>query len=296
VEQQPRDDAPRPQQPSQQPSPQPPQQPSQPFAALPAQQYLQPDPWPLFRVTRRIRDRLRRQERASEWPLMPTVRWQDKAQVLRLRRSRWQDKAQVVSLRRSRLEHAAVEVAVVFRTPGGRYVHRRMRCSGSDLKSGLGHLFDPNPETLAYAGEPSCPRAVEDHSFESADQALEAALAQDPPAHPGKWRSPSSDKSDKWRPPSSFWAFFDEELETKVEPEAARIGILGRLVAGVAFLAVLAPLLYVVWFLPAWLGIADAEEGWGLALFGLAITPAIFAAHFIADAFRRRNLAKEKNR
>jgi hypothetical protein len=126
-----------------------------------------------------------------------------------------------------------------------------------------GTPIDPNPETLAYAGEPSCPRAVEDHSFESADQALEAALAQDPPAHPGKWRSRSSDKSDKWRPPSSFWAFFDEELEAKVEPEAARIGILGRLVAGVAFLAVLTPLLYVVWFLPAWLGIADPEEGWG---------------------------------
>ena len=84
-----------------------------------------------LRVTRRIRDRLRRQEGASEWPLMPTVRWQDKAQV--------------VSLRRSRLEHAAVEVAVVFRTPEGRYVHRRMRCSGSDLKSGLGHLFDSQP-------------------------------------------------------------------------------------------------------------------------------------------------------
>jgi hypothetical protein len=49
VEQQPRDDAPRPQQPSQQPSPQPPQQPwpqpSQPFAAPPAQEYLQPAPW-----------------------------------------------------------------------------------------------------------------------------------------------------------------------------------------------------------------------------------------------------------
>jgi hypothetical protein len=222
------------------------------------------------------------------------VPWQDKAaQVLSLRRSRWQDKAQVVSLRRSRLEHAAVEVAVVFRTPDGRYVHRRMRCSGGDLKSGLGHLFDPSPETVANAGEPSCPRAVEDHSFESADQALEAALAQHPPAHSAKWRSPSSDM-DKWRPPSSFWEFFDEELETKVEPEAARIGILGGLVAGVAFLAVLAPLLYVVWFLPAWLGIADAEEGWGIVLFGLAFTPAIFAAHFIKDAFRRRNLAKEQ--
>ena len=72
--------------------------------------------------------------------------------MLRLRRSRWQDKAQVLSLApqpgntrpwRSRSSSAP---------PGGRYVHRRMRCSGSDLKSGLGHLFDPNPETLAYAG------------------------------------------------------------------------------------------------------------------------------------------------
>ena len=87
--------------------------------------------------------------------------------------SEWSTGARgVVSLRRSRLESAAVEVAVLFRTPEGRYVHRRVRCIGSDLKSGLGHLFDPNPETLAHAGEPSCPRAVEDHSFEYADQAL----------------------------------------------------------------------------------------------------------------------------
>ena len=52
MEQQPRDDAPRPQQPSQapwpQPSPRPPQQPSQAVAAPPAQQYPQPGPWPLF--------------------------------------------------------------------------------------------------------------------------------------------------------------------------------------------------------------------------------------------------------
>jgi hypothetical protein len=41
-----------------------------------------------------------------------------------------------------------------------------------------------------------------------------------------------------------FTEFFNEELANKVEPEAARIGILGSLVAGVAFLAVLVPLLY----------------------------------------------------
>ena len=44
---------------------------------------------------------------------------------------------------------------------------------------------------------------------------------------------------------SLFTEFFNEELANKVEPEAARIGILGSLVAGVAFLAVLVPLLYV---------------------------------------------------
>jgi hypothetical protein len=75
-----------------------------------------------------------------------------------------------------------------------------------------------------------------------------------------------------------------------------RIGILGKLVSGVAFLAVLAPLLYVVWFLPAWLGIADAEEGWGIILFGFAFTPAFFAWGFTADPFRRRNLARETKR
>jgi hypothetical protein len=224
-----------------------------------------------LRVTRRILDRLRRRERAPEWPLMPTVPWQDKGQV--------------VSLRRSRLEHAAVEVAIVIRTPDGRYVHRRVRCIGSDLKSGLGHLFDPNPETLAHAGEPSFPRAVEDHSFEYADQALEAALAQDPLAQP-----------DKWVAASLFTEFFNEELANKVEPEAARIGILGGLVAGVAFLAVLVPLLYVGWFLLDWLGIQDVDGLDFVIFIGLAITPAILAWHLITHAFRRRNLAKEKNR
>ena len=58
----------------------------------------------------------------------------------------WQDKGQVVSLRRSRLEPAAVEVAIVIRTPDGRYVHRRLRCIGSDLASGLGPPYSiPTP-------------------------------------------------------------------------------------------------------------------------------------------------------
>jgi hypothetical protein len=121
--------------------------------------------------------------------------------------------------------------------------------------------FAPDPETLAHAGEPSFPRAVEDHSFEYADQALEAALAQDPLAQP-----------DKWVAASLFTEFFNEELANKVEPEAARIGILGSLVAGVAFLAVLVPLLYVGWFLLDWLGIQDVDGLDFVIFIGLAIT------------------------
>jgi hypothetical protein len=107
---------------------------------------------------------------------------------------------------------------------------------------------------------------------------------QDPPAHPDKWRSPAS-----------FTEFFKEELRTEVEPEAARIGVLGRLVAGVAFLAVLVPLLYVVWFLSDWLGIQDDEGLVGVLLLGLGITPAILAWGLITDAFRRRNLARRRS-
>ena len=82
----------------------------------------------------------------------------------------------------------------------------------------------------------------------------------------------------------------------KVEPEAAGIGILGSLVAGVAFLAVLAPLLYVVSFLPDWLGIQDDDDLAFVIFLGLAITPATVAWHLITHAFRRRNLAREKNK
>ena len=56
--------------------------------------------------------------------------------------------------------------------------------------------------------------------------------------------------------------------------------------------------LYLVWFLPVWLGIADECGGPAGAspCSASPLPPAIFAAHFIADAFRRRNLAREKNK
>jgi hypothetical protein len=198
----------------------------------------------------------------------------------------WLDKAQVVSVHGGgRLEPAAVEVAIVIRAPDGRYVHRRLRCSGGDLESGLGDLFAPRPDTLAYCNAPSAPRAVEDHYFESADQALEAAHGQDPPAHP-----------DKWVEAPSFAQFFYADLETKVRPEAARIGMLGHLVAGAVFLLLLAPMVYVAWFLPVWLGISN--DDYAADIFGGAIVfapiPAIVVWAYLTQAFRRHNLAKEK--
>ena len=68
---------------------------------------------------------------------------------------------------------------------------------------------------------------------------------------------------------------FNEELANKVEPEAARIGIFGSLVAGVASLAVLVPLLYVGWSLLDRLGIQDVANLDFVIFIGLAITPAI---------------------
>ena len=80
----------------------------------------------------------------------------------------------------------------------------------------------------------------------------------------------------------------------KVEPEAARISILGRLVAGVAFLAVLVPLA-VRRLVPTRLARHQDVDDLDFVIFtGLAITQAIGASHPITHAFRRRNLAKRR--
>ena len=63
-----------------------------------------------------------------------------------------------------------------------------------------------------------------------------------------------------------------------------------------AFLAVLVPLLTVVSFLPDWLGIQDDNNLAFVIFLGLAITPAIGVWHLLTHAFRRRNLAREKNK
>jgi hypothetical protein len=92
--------------------------------------------------------------------------------------------------------------------------------------------------------------------------------------------------------------FPPKDLETQVQPEAGRIGMVGHLVAGAAFLLLLAPMLYVAWYLPDWLGISNDE--YASDVFGGAMVfaplPALLAWGYFTHAFRRRNLAKETAR
>jgi len=101
----------------------------------------------------------------------------------------WQDLAQVVAVRdRSAREPATVDVAIIMRTGGGGYTHRRMGCVGGDFMSALPHLFYPDPEALMTGGYPSTPRRVHDQHFDVFEQALKASQMQDQPAHPDWWR------------------------------------------------------------------------------------------------------------
>ena len=90
------------------------------------------------------------------------------------------------------------------------------------------HLCDPNPQTLAWAGEPSAPRSVEDQTFDTLDEALLAAHTQDPPANRDKWKS-------EW----GFWWDFtpsegDPHLSEQLGPEPET---LGNLPTGIAIVA-----------------------------------------------------------
>jgi len=199
----------------------------------------------------------------------------------------WEDKAQVVSLTRDRLKPAAVEVAAVIRTSDGRYLHRRVTCSGSDLSSGLRHLFAANPQRLTDGGRPSAPREVQDRSFDSAQTALEAAQRQEPAA-----------QAEQWVNASSFAEFFEENVAEKVAPEAAQVGLLGSLVAGAAAVAIFAVVMVAAWFLPARLGLDDVDVQGNIieGAFYFAIAGAGLTGVFVSKAFSKRNLARAAKR
>jgi hypothetical protein len=133
-------------------------------------------------------------------------------------------KAQVVSVYRRQLDPAAVEVAAVFPLPAGRYRHRRVRCSGSDLNGGLTFpLFNPDPDRVVRGGGVSVPLWVQDQDFDTLEEAFRAAEGQVVPADPDGWLNPL-------------------EFHNKVQgleslgPEVQDIGALGWVIVGAASL------------------------------------------------------------
>ena len=196
----------------------------------------------------------------------------------------WWDRAQVVEIRRSRLQPAAVEVAVVMRVSEGRFVHRRMRCSGLDVLSCLKCLCDADPDALAHSGDPSTPRQVRDQFFAYADEALSAAQQQRPPADPQRWRRPEA-------------GILDEGFDDKVKPEAERVGRLASVAVAAVFLAAFLPLLFGIGLLvERFPGLAAGEADGE----GLLVMVALFAASTVAvgaaEVIGRQNLARERSR
>jgi hypothetical protein len=101
----------------------------------------------------------------------------------------WDAMVQLVGERpRGRVDDV-VEVAVVMRVPGGRFLHRRVVGRPKDLAAGMpGVLFDPVPDpALLRARARSRVRTVHDRAFDTLDDALESAVAADPPADPDAW-------------------------------------------------------------------------------------------------------------
>jgi hypothetical protein len=205
-------------------------------------------------------------------------------------RNRWKDTVQIVYLRRSRLEPAAVELAIVMRARDGGYLHRRMRCIGNELSGALPYLANPDPDVLTQGGEPSTPRWVHDVHFETAEQALEAAQRQDPPARP-----------DGWKTKSDFYEFFTEELEAKLLPEAEAAGELATVATWACAVAVSAAFLYAAWLaLESWLMGLDDEDVIGNIVIVAVLILASAAGHttygLIISRIRARNLRKAMER
>jgi hypothetical protein len=109
-----------------------------------------------------------------------------------------------------------VEVAVVMGAPGGRFTHRRIVCRSKDLASVTpGLLFDPDPDPgLLRTRAPSRARTVQDWTFDTFDEAVEAAQAGDPPASPNAWMDQEAFRWEVVDDGSAVWSGpEDRELE-----------------------------------------------------------------------------------
>lgn len=124
-------------------------------------------------------------------------------------------------------------------------------------------------------------------SMGAAGQALPAAQKQGPPPHPDTLPRASSDEES-----------LREDLERQDPPEDPPVGVLGHVVAGGAFLLVLAPMVYVAWSIPDWLGVSndDYADDISAGVMPFAIVPALLAWELVAGPFTRHHLAREANR
>jgi hypothetical protein len=168
--------------------------------------------------------------------------------------------------------------------------------------SARGYFFTPDPQTLADCGKPSAPRRVDDHTFDTFDQALQAAQTQDPAADPNKWVDQSW--FDGYREGGGF-----PNLE--LGPEAMRVGAVGRLVAGAAGLAIFAAVVWAGISLGVDMHVLVERASWADLLDPSPdVGPGPAAVWLLLGAFmagasgfgitewllKRRNLARERDR
>ena len=97
-----------------------------------------------------------------------------------------EDLVQVVEIHPHPQRAVDLDVAMLFRTPDGGFIHRSVTCSARDLAPSLPHRFDADPNALVDAGAPSVPRRVHDQHVATEEEAVAAATEARPPARPGE--------------------------------------------------------------------------------------------------------------
>ena len=130
-----------------------------------------------------------------------------------------------------------VEIAAVMRAPNGEFIHRRIVCSSTDTARGLPYLlFDPDPDPgLLRARAPSKVRKLRDRTFDTFDEALEAAHAEDPAADPDAWLDQDEFRRQTEKPPpprrAKARAVGLNSSPNRPEPTTAEVNEVAQLVA-----------------------------------------------------------------
>jgi hypothetical protein len=222
-----------------------------------------------------------------------SVRVLDEVDMLGPGPEEWGAKVQLVSLVRRRLEPAAVNVAVVMLMPDGSYKHRRMQCAGDDLEGALPFLFAASPEALSEGGAPSLPRQVQDQTFETALQALQAAYGADPPALAQGW--------DTLEDFARLVTDAESGIADDLRPEAERLGPLGAVLVGMGCVMVFAAVVGAGTLLNNWIHLDQidgdrevVDNGLSLILAIVAAILAWWAAAKLDDRMSRRHLERAR--